>query len=149
MTSNQAEPSFLTRWYCARALIAAEWIPAILVALLNGTMTYSQLREAVEARQVAEGWNPRHERIHQSTLTRSLKQLAGDGLIVRDELPGAFPRSVRYTLTPAARELVEAMEPLTMWAGRHHTLVEQARRRRWQPEHQEPDCDLDGGLGPR
>lgn len=145
--SDPLDQARLSAWYSARALVAAEWIPAILVAMLDGTLTYSQLRKAVEASRVAEGWNPRHERMHQSTLTRSLKQLTDDGLIVREETPGAFPRSVRYTLTPAARELVEAIEPLGKWVDRHRDLVERARRRRWEPEHEDPDVDTNDRIG--
>jgi DNA-binding HxlR family transcriptional regulator len=144
MTAHDVpEQSILSDWYSARALVAAEWIPAILVALLDGPMTYSHLRATVEASRVAEGWNPRHERLHQSTLTRSLRQLTGDGLLVRDEVPGSFPRSVRYSLTAAARELLEAIGPLRVWAEQHRELVERARRRRWVPDGEVADDDPD------
>lgn len=138
-TPESADTGLLNDWYRARALVAAELVPAIVVALLDGPLNYSEVRQAVESCHVAEGWNPRHERLHESTLTRSLQQLTGDGLLLRQEIPGSFPRSVQYMLTPGARELVEAMRPVADWARQHDDLVEQARRRRWKVGRAEPD----------
>jgi len=139
----EPEPSqqrLLSDWYSARALVAAEWAPAILVSLLDGGMSYSRLRVVVQGSRVAEAWNPRHERMHRSTLTRSLKQLTGDGLLLREEIPGAFPRSVQYMLTPAGRDFLNALAPLVEWVADQRALVERARLRRWETN---PDTDRD------
>lgn len=127
---NQGNDQVLRGWYSARAMLAAEWTPAILVTLLDGPRHYTELLSIVGTLRPSDGWNRRHETLHESTLTRTLKQLTDDDLIQRDELPGLFPQSVLYTLTSAARELVESVVPMAEWSERHLDLVEGARQRR-------------------
>ena len=117
-------------WYAIRALVALEWLPAILVSLMNGPKHYSELLEDANALHLAAVWDNRHGQLHESTLTRALKHLTEDGLIERQENHEAFITRVRYTLTPSAERLLDAVVPLTNWARQHDKLIEEARRRR-------------------
>jgi DNA-binding HxlR family transcriptional regulator len=56
--------------------------------------------------------------------------MTADCLIVREQETGAFPPSVVYSLTPATREALDAMQPLADWVGQHADIVDQARHRR-------------------
>jgi DNA-binding HxlR family transcriptional regulator len=138
--ASTRDERFLQDWYSARALIAAEWAPAILVALLDGPWHYSEIVTILGESCPSEGWTLRHERLHESTLTRTLRQLTGDQLIGREEAVGMFPPSVRYSLTPAGRDLLQAAIPLALWARRHSDLVEYAQSRR-QSGGGRPDFD--------
>ena len=41
---NRDDSSLLRDWYSARALFAAEWAPAILLALLDGPLHYKEMK---------------------------------------------------------------------------------------------------------
>lgn len=131
MTAPQPPtPELLAHWYSARALVALEWLPAILVALTDGPKHYTELLDQAGRFRPADGWSSRHSHLYESTLTRALRRLTADGLVTRDEQPGAFGATVRYSLTPAAAELLDAVRPLADWARRHDRLIAQARQRR-------------------
>ncbi len=121
---------FLRDWYDARALMAAEWAPAIVIALLDGPLQYKDILATAGAACPGVRWGSRHRRLYDSILTRNLQALTRDGLVERHETPGTFPPTVHYCLTDACRELVQAATPLAEWAARHHDLIERAQSRR-------------------
>lgn len=121
---------FLRDWYDARALLAAEWAPAIVIALLEGPLQYKDILATAGAGSPGWRWGSRHRRLYDSVLTRNLQALTRDGLVERHETPGAFPPTVQYCLTDACRELVEAVAPLAEWAVRHRNVIERAQSRR-------------------
>jgi DNA-binding HxlR family transcriptional regulator len=119
-------------------LVALEWLPATLVVLAQGPKHYAELLDEVGALNPSDGWNRRHARLYESTLTRVLRRLTADGLVVRSEQPGVLGPTVRYSLTSAAAELLDAVRPLAEWAQQHHALVETARLRRWNADDSDP-----------
>jgi len=121
---------FLRGWYDARALMAAEWAPAIVIALLDGPLQYKDILATAGAGCPSQGWGSRHRRLYDSILTRNLQALTRDGLVERHETPGTFPPSVQYCVTDACRELVQAATPLAEWAARHRDVIEGAQSRR-------------------
>jgi len=118
---------FLRDWYDARILLAAEWTPAIVVALLDGPLQYKDILATAGATCPGLRWGSRHRRLYDSILTRNLQVLTRDGLLERHETPGTFPPTVHYCLTDAGRELVEAATPLAEWASRHREVIEGAQ----------------------
>ncbi|MDT0264419.1 winged helix-turn-helix transcriptional regulator [Jatrophihabitans lederbergiae] len=121
---------FLHDWYDARALLAAEWAPAIVGALLDGPLPYKDILAAAGAARPGMRWGGRHRQLHDSILSRSLQAMTGDGLLERHETPGTFPPTVYYCLTDACRELAEAATPLAEWSARHRDVIERAQSRR-------------------
>lgn len=121
---------FLRDWYDARALLASEWAPAIVIALVDGPLQYKDILATAGAACPSQRWGSRHRRLYDSILTRNLQALTRDGLVERHETPGTFPPTVHYCLTDACRELVEAVTPLAEWAVRHRDLIERAQSRR-------------------
>lgn len=118
---------FLRDWYDARALLAAEWTPAIILALLEGPLQYKDILATAGATRPGLLWGGRHRQLHDSILSRSLQALTRDGLLERHETPGTFPPTVHYCLTDACRGLVEAVTPLAEWSGRHRDFIERAQ----------------------
>lgn len=121
---------FLRGWYDARALLAAEWAPAIVITLLDGPLQYKDILAAAAADSPGLRWGSRHRKLYDSILTRNLQALTRDGLVERHETPGTFPPTVHYCLTDACRELVEAVTPLAEWSARHRDLIERTQSRR-------------------
>jgi DNA-binding HxlR family transcriptional regulator len=65
--------------------------------------------------------------VSQKMLTKTLRQLERDGLVVRRVHPEVPPR-VDYRLTPLGASLGEALCGLWLWVEAHHAEVERARR---------------------
>ncbi len=125
----------LDSWYAVRALVTLEWLPAILIALADGSKHYSDLLVEAGSLHEASDWSGRHRRLHESTLTRTLRQLTADGLIERHERADGFITAVRYTITPAGARLLDSVIPLTDWAREHDDLIRCARVRRQGGQH--------------
>ena len=64
--------------------------------------------------------------VSQKMLTKTLRQLERDGLVVRRVHPEVPPR-VDYRLTPLGESLGEALCGIWLWVEAHHEEVERAR----------------------
>jgi DNA-binding HxlR family transcriptional regulator len=65
--------------------------------------------------------------VSQKMLTKTLRQLERDGLVVRRVHPEVPPR-VDYRLTPLGESLGEALCGVWRWVEAHHDEVERSRR---------------------
>ena len=65
--------------------------------------------------------------ISQRMLTRSLRLLERDGLVVRHYFPEVPPR-VEYELSPMGRSMLPALEGFTAWMSSHWATIERARQ---------------------
>lgn len=65
--------------------------------------------------------------VSQKLLTKTLRQLERDGLVVRRVHPAVPPR-VDYRLTPLGESLGEALCGVWLWVEAHHAEVARARR---------------------
>ena len=65
--------------------------------------------------------------VSQKMLTKTLRQLERDGLVVRRVHPEVPPR-VDYRLTPLGESLGEALCGVWLWVEAHHAEVERARQ---------------------
>ncbi|RSD14798.1 winged helix-turn-helix transcriptional regulator [Amycolatopsis eburnea] len=131
ITAEDAER--LRKLHDAKQLFGGDWMTAILLALKSGPKHYTELLGMVGSLNdaaAANSWSGRPRVLHASVLTRTLKTMTADRLIVRHQEPGVFPPSVVYTLTSDTREALDAMQPLADWVSRHGDIVEQARHRR-------------------
>lgn len=85
------------------ALIGGKWKPIVLFHLLDGPLRYSALQRLVP-------------RASDRMLTRSLRELEGDGLISRTVFAEVPPR-VEYALTPGGRSLVPILQAMSAWGA--------------------------------
>jgi DNA-binding HxlR family transcriptional regulator len=96
--------------------VADSWTLLVLDALDGkGTLRFSQVRAAVGG-------------VSQKMLTKTLRQLERDGLVIRTVHPEVPPR-VEYRLTALGRSLGEAVCGLWTWVETNVDRVESARRR--------------------
>jgi DNA-binding HxlR family transcriptional regulator len=96
-------------------LVGDKWSLLVIVLLERGTRRFMELRRDIGP-------------ISQRMLTRTLRQLEQDGLVVRTVYPTIPPR-VDYTLTLLGNTLLEAAQPLAQWAIAHRGDVVAARKR--------------------
>jgi DNA-binding HxlR family transcriptional regulator len=90
-------------------ILAGRWKPLILWALRNGTLRFGQIEEEHSA------YAPN---ITQRMLTKQLRELENDGLVVRKVYPEVPPR-VEYTLTERYKSLKPIVELMYAWGNEH------------------------------
>ncbi|MDR3045982.1 MAG: helix-turn-helix transcriptional regulator [Desulfovibrio sp.] len=81
--------------------VTSRWGVLILVALLEGTHRFSELRRRVGG-------------VSERMLSQTLQWLETDGFVTRTAYPVMPPR-VEYSLTPLGREISEQVRQLTDW----------------------------------
>jgi DNA-binding HxlR family transcriptional regulator len=81
--------------------IGGYWKPIILYHLLGGEKRYNELKKAIPA-------------VSEKVLIQHLKQLADDGLILRDARP-VVPPYVTYKLTERGSALKSILYHMTVW----------------------------------
>ena len=95
--------------------VADKWTLLVIDALDDGApLRFSRLRERVPG-------------VSQKMLTKTLRQLERDGLLVR-QVFAAVPPHVEYRLTPLGRRLGQAVCAIWEWVDDHLEDVEKARR---------------------
>ncbi|MEG1496424.1 MAG: helix-turn-helix domain-containing protein [Clostridiales bacterium] len=77
-----------------------KWKLVILWQLKDGKKRFSQLQKSI--------------RITQSSLTKQLRELEGDGIISR-KVYNIIPPKVEYSLTPVGSEFIKVMEQINNW----------------------------------
>ncbi len=95
--------------------VGDKWSVLLVVRLREGPARFSVLLRGTEG-------------ISRRMLTRTLRLLERDGLVLRTVFP-TTPPSVEYALTDLGRGLAAPLDALTVWALAHRDDVEDARRR--------------------
>ncbi|GGH16923.1 winged helix-turn-helix transcriptional regulator [Silvibacterium dinghuense] len=95
--------------------VADKWTMLVIEALAtHGILRFMQIGERVDG-------------ISLKMLTRTLRQLEHDGLVVRTVHP-VIPPHVDYELTHLGLSLSEAFCGVWIWAETHHEEIERARK---------------------
>ena len=95
--------------------IADKWTMLVIEALAeHGCLRFTQL-----AAKVGD--------VSQKMLTKTVRQMEADGLLVRTVYPQVPPR-VEYQLTEMGMSLGQAFCGVWLWAERHREHIEAARR---------------------
>lgn len=81
--------------------VVSRWGVLVLVALLDGTLRFSQLRRRIGG-------------VSEKMLAQTLQNLEGDGFVLRNSLP-VVPPHVEYSLTPPGVEVAKRVESLVDW----------------------------------
>ncbi|WPZ07908.1 winged helix-turn-helix transcriptional regulator [Pelagerythrobacter marinus] len=95
------------------ARVGDKWSMQVVMTLADGPVRFNALRRAIDG-------------ISQRMLTRTLRALERDGLVVRAVTPSVPPR-VDYSLTELGRSLREPVRSLGAWAIAHRAAIEAAR----------------------
>jgi DNA-binding HxlR family transcriptional regulator len=121
------EQLVLRELYNLKYLFGDKWAPAIVVALAPGRMRRVEILSTVNSYSLYEDWSDKRVVLHDSILTRTLKKMTNEGLLVRTESVESFPREVYYSLTPVVAELLAVIEPAVQWARRNRELIAAAQ----------------------
>ncbi|MEP9375865.1 helix-turn-helix domain-containing protein [Aquabacter sp. CN5-332] len=89
----------------ALEIIGAKWKGGTIYHLLSGEKRFSELRRQMPS-------------VSQRILSKALKELEADGIVVRTVYP-ALPPQVGYKLTPRGELLRGAVLALRAWGGDH------------------------------
>ena len=81
--------------------VTSRWGVLVLVALLEGTHRFSELRRKVAG-------------VSEKMLAQTLQALEADGFVLREAYP-VIPPHVDYSLTPLGREVAAHVEALADW----------------------------------
>ena len=93
--------------------VTSRWGVLVLIALLEGTLRFSELRRKVAG-------------VSEKMLAQTLQALESDGIVHREVYPVIPPR-VEYSLTPLGREVAAHVEALAEWIEEHMPRVLKAR----------------------
>ena len=88
------------------AVIGGKWKPLILYELKEGTLRFSQLQVRLKPN------------ITQRMLTKQLRQLEEDGLVIR-KVYAQVPPKVEYSLTKNGESLIPILDLLCEWGYEH------------------------------
>lgn len=95
--------------------LAHKWTPLIVFALKGGPLRFTELRKAVPG-------------VTGQVLTRSLRALERDGIVVRRYFP-QVPPCVEYGLTDLGVTLCEPVGAIRAWAEKYGEAILTARQR--------------------
>jgi len=94
--------------------VGDKWSVLVVMLLSDGPRRFSELRRSIEG-------------ISQRMLTRTLRQLERDGLVVRTVYPSVPPR-VEYELTDVGRTLRDPLTALGRWSEQHRGYIASSRQ---------------------
>lgn len=95
--------------------LADKWTLAVIECLdVNGELRFTRLQESVGG-------------VSQKMLTKTLRQLERDGLVIRS-VHASIPPRVDYKLTPLGESFSESICGVCTWAGENMARVADARR---------------------
>ncbi|MCK2239754.1 MULTISPECIES: winged helix-turn-helix transcriptional regulator [unclassified Crossiella] len=85
-------------------VIRGDWALAIVRALRERPLLFSELKMVIEREQLMPGYV-----LHDSTLARNLHNLVQQEVLSRRELPGGFQPGAEYRLTPFGEDVVRVL----------------------------------------
>lgn len=89
--------------------LTSRWGVLVLIALLPGTLRFSQLRRKIGV-------------VSERMLAQTLQLLEGDGMVARHAYD-VVPPHVEYTLTPLGREAAVRVRELADWVETHYAQM--------------------------
>ena len=102
--ARAASGRFCPLYHEAVEMVGRRWTGAILHALLDGPLRFSEIAGAIPE-------------LSDRLLSERMKELEGRGLVIREVIPGP-PLQVRYGLSEMGLALEPAISELQRWARR-------------------------------
>lgn len=96
--------------------VTSRWGVLILVALLDGTHRFSELRRKIGG-------------VSEKMLAQTLQALESDGFVLRTSFP-VVPPHVEYSLTPMGTEVAAQVQTLADWIEHNLSTILQTRAAR-------------------
>lgn len=96
--------------------VTSRWGVLILVALLDGTHRFSELRRKIGG-------------VSEKMLAQTLQALENDGFVLRTSFP-VVPPHVEYSLTPLGTEVAAQVQTLADWIEHNLSTILQTRAAR-------------------
>ena len=93
--------------------VTSRWGVLILVALLDGTHRFSELRRKIGG-------------VSEKMLAQTLQALESDGFVLRTSFP-VVPPHVEYSLTPMGTEIAGQVQTLADWIEHNLSTILQTR----------------------
>jgi DNA-binding HxlR family transcriptional regulator len=97
------------------SVIGGKWKPEILWYLKNGPQRFGELQRSVSG-------------ITQVTLTKNLRELESDGIIIRTVYPEIPPR-VDYRLTEFGESVFPVLNAISSWGRKYMKMKKEVRCR--------------------
>lgn len=97
------------------ARVGDKWTVLVIVVLRNGPLRFNELKRSVDG-------------ISQQMLTRTLKGLERDGMVIRTTFP-TTPPQVQYELSELGKSLSTPVLALGKWAYDHLSEIDDAQRK--------------------
>ncbi|WP_319579669.1 helix-turn-helix domain-containing protein [uncultured Methanospirillum sp.] len=106
MAKKQRKVKYSWGIIAAIDVIGGKWKPLILYALMEETLRTSELLERIKPK------------ISQRALTKEIRELERDDLVIRKVYPEVPPK-VEYSLTAKGKTLIPILEDLCVWGDEH------------------------------
>lgn len=97
------------------ARVGDKWTVLVIAVLRNGPCRFNELKRTIDG-------------ISQQMLTRTLKTLERDGMVIRTAFP-TRPPQVQYELTELGKSLSVPVLALGKWAYDNLTAIDEARNK--------------------
>ena len=94
-------------------LIGGKWKPRILINLKTGVKRFNELQKLIP-------------NITQKMLTQQLRELEGDGLIIRKIYP-VIPPKVEYSLTVIGKTFFPILDAMSDWGNKYWEMIEERK----------------------
>lgn len=121
-----------------------KWTIPVMVALADGPLRRSEILATVSSYSIDEHWPGGATVLHDSILTRALRRMVAEGLVVRHELRDSFPRHVRYELRPEAEDFLTRVRHVVGWSKGNEHVVARAQAIHRVHNGENADCDDEG-----
>lgn len=138
----RAEPDDILRWFEIVQWQQGSWVPEIVLVLARGPTRFTDLCRAIRARNADRWWFLRRSQLSNSQLSRTLRAMERDELILRHEDRSRVPSTVIYELSPLLIDfLTGPIGPVVDWLRHHNEPIERVREqyRRRRDNHYWPD----------
>lgn len=96
----RAETEDIARWFEIVQWLQGSWVPEIVTMLAEGPTRFQDLGRAIRAQNTDRWWFTRTSQLSNSQLSRTLRAMHRDELILRHEDRSRVPITVTYELSP-------------------------------------------------